>query len=409
MTPTAHNTTPKAPPRTARTLILLDVDGVLVHPLGYKEALRATVDHFATQMGQPSVGLSYDEIAVFEACGLTNEWDSVAMCVSELLLAALATRPDLRRETLQTTFDAIRAADLRLPRPDFAAAARAIAHAQADSVHPARVHLQLLAERTDPANLPLLEALLGNVYDVLGAPTTRVFQAHTLGSERFAATYGQAAPLTLESYLAQRDRPLLSAESRARLLAWATRPENGAVVYTARPSLPPADLPAHLSAGAPPSGYAPEAELAVELLGVARELPLIGQGRVGWLAWHNKRDTAHYIKPSPVQALAALGAAVSGSETEALLAAATLAEEGRLTGPLTALRERMLRVIVFEDSTGGIRATQRAAELLRQAGVDVHFEAVGVSPHADKRAALAELTPHVLDEINAGLARVLNN
>jgi len=110
-----------------------------------------------------------------------------------------------------------------------------------------------------------------------------------------------------------------------------------------------------------------------------------------------------------VQALAALGAAVSGSETEALLAAATLAEEGRLTGPLTALRESALRVVVFEDSAGGIRATQRATELLRGAGVDVRFEAVGVSPHADKRAALAELTPHVLDEVNAGLARVLNN
>ena len=409
MTPTAHNTTPRTLPRTTRTLLLLDVDGVLVHPVGYKEALRATVDYFAAQMGQPSVRLSYDEIAVFEACGLTNEWDSVAMCVSELLLAALERRPELRRETLHATFAAIRAAGLRLPRPDFTAPARAIARAQADSVHPARVHLQLLAERTSSAHLPLLEALLGNVYDVLGAPTTRVFQAHTLGSERFAATYGQAAPLTLESYLAQRDRPLLSAESRARLLDWAAAAENGAVVYTARPSLPPADLPAHMSAGAPPSGYAPEAELAVELLGVAHELPLIGQGRVGWLAWYKKRDTAHYIKPSPVQALAALGAAVSGSETEALLAAAALVEEGRLTGPLSALRERALRVVVFEDSTGGIRATQRAAELLRRAGVDVSFEAVGVSPHADKRAALAEWTPHVLDEINAGLARVLNN
>ncbi len=406
MTPIVHNTTPKVP---ARTLILLDVDGVLVHPLGYKEALRATVDHFAAQMGQPAPRVTYDEIAVFEACGLTNEWDSVAMCVSELLLSALTLRPDLRRETLQATFEAIRAADLRLPRPHFAAAARAIARAQTDSVHPARVHLQLLSQRTDPANLPLLETLLGNVYDVLGAPTTRVFQAHTLGSERFATTYGHPAPLTLESYLAQRDRPLLSAESRARLLSWAARPENGAVVYTARPSLPPADLPAHLSAGAPPSGYAPEAELAAELLNVARELPLIGQGRVGWLAWHKKRDTAHYIKPSPVQALAALGAALSGSETEALLAAATLAEEGRLSGPLAELRGQALRVVVFEDSTGGIRATKRAAELLRGAGVQVHFEAVGVSPHADKRAALAELTPHVLDEINVGLARVLSN
>ena len=215
MTPTAHLTTPKALSRTARTLILLDVDGVLVHPVGYKDALRATVDYFAAQMGQPSVRLSYDEIAVFEACGLTNEWDSVAMCVSELLLAALNAQPDLRRDTLPATFAAIRTEGVRLPRPDFTTPARAIARAQTDSVHPARIHLQLLRARTPAVNLPLLETLLGNVYDVLGAPTTRIFQVHTLGSERFAATYGAPSPLSLESYLAQRDRPLLSAESRA--------------------------------------------------------------------------------------------------------------------------------------------------------------------------------------------------
>lgn len=78
-----------------RTLLLLDVDGVLVHPLGYRDALRATVDHFAGRMGQTVVDITDDEIAVFEACGITNEWDSGAICVSALLLAVLGQQPDL--------------------------------------------------------------------------------------------------------------------------------------------------------------------------------------------------------------------------------------------------------------------------------------------------------------------------
>ncbi|MCD4684885.1 MAG: hypothetical protein K8S97_02990, partial [Anaerolineae bacterium] len=199
------------------TLLLLDVDGVLVQPVGYKDALRATVDFFAAQMGQPSLALTYDEIAVFESCGLTNEWDSGAVCISALLLAALEQRPDLRRDTFDDTLAAIQAAGLTLARPDFVAAARSIAAAGQDGYYPALVYLDLLAVRTDSAVVPLLHVLLTDVYDVLATPTTRVFQIYTLGSDRFAETYGATASFESESYLVTRDKPLLSAESRDRL------------------------------------------------------------------------------------------------------------------------------------------------------------------------------------------------
>ncbi|HVO69137.1 MAG TPA: hypothetical protein VMT24_03770 [Aggregatilineaceae bacterium] len=386
-----------------RTLMLFDVDGVLVHPIGYKAALRALVDYFAMQMGQPAMGPRDDEIAVFEASGLTNEWDSGAMCVSALLLAALEARPDLRRVTLEDTLAAIRGSGVQLPRPDFTGAAREIAHHHPDGHLPAVHYLALLTARTDPANL-LLRALLGDVYNVMGTPTTRVFQTYTLGSERFAATYGQPAPFESNSYLTDYDVPLLTGENRECLLRWSHIPGHGAAIFTARPSLPPADLPAGDPSGDPPTGYAPEAELAVELIGLAGKVPLIAQGRVGWLAWRNGRGAAEYIKPSPVQALASIGAAASGSETEALQAAAALVEHGELVGPLAALADQRTRVIVFEDAAGGIRAAQRAVELLQRAGLDITLEGVGVSPQADKRAALAQVADHVVDEINAGLA-----
>jgi hypothetical protein len=324
-------------------------------------------------------------------------------------LAALEQRPDLGRRTLEDTFTAVRAARLVLARPDFVRVAREIHHQHTDGHYPAACYLDMLSARANGDHLSLLRALLGNVYDVLNTPTTRAFQTHTLGSGRFAAAYGQPAPFESESYLTRYDVPLLSETNRERLMDWQRDPDHGAAVFTARPSLLPADLtgtPVTVPTGAQAAGYAPEAELAAELLGWAGKVPLIGQGRVSWLASCHGRGVADYIKPSPVQGLAAIGAAASGTETDSLNAAAALHEHGDLVGPLAALRDGSTRVIVFEDSTGGIRATRHAVERLADAGLDVTFEAVGVSPNPDKRAALDKSAGHVVDDINAGLAIV---
>ena len=390
-----------------RTLLLFDVDGVLLHPVGYKVAMRATVDRFAAQMGQSAMGPSDDEIAVFEACGFSNEWDSVAVCVSAMLLAAFHQQPDLLRPTLAEAFAAVQAAKMALPRPDFTGIARAVHQHNGDGYFPSRHYLDMLRLNDDYG--ALLRALLEDVYDVIGTPTTRTFQTYALGSARFAETYGQPAPFESESYLIKHDRALLSEANRVRLLDWRRESGHGAAIFTARPSLPPADLadaPATIPTGSQAAGYSPEAELAAELLGLVGQLPLIGQGRVSWLATRFGRGAADYVKPSPVQGLAAIGAAAFGSEADALNAAAELYEHGTLTGPLAALREGAVRVLVFEDSTGGIRATRQAAERLAQAGLDIIFEAVGVSPHPDKRAALAGVADRVVDNINEGLSWV---
>ncbi|WP_162909184.1 hypothetical protein [Aggregatilinea lenta] len=387
-------------PTPARTCLLLDVDGVLLHAAGYKVALRDTVNRFAAQMGLPALGPDDDEIALFEACGITNEWDSGAMCLSALVAAALADAPHLRRATFEQTLAAVAAAQVTLTRPDFRHAARSIRERLTDGLHPAAIYLALLGEQLSAEDLPLFSALLADVHSI-DTPTTRVFQTHTLGSERFAETYGFPAAFESPSYLKVYDVPLLSDASRARLLDWHAQPGHGAVVFTARPSLPPVDLPDR-----PTLGYPPEGELAMELLGVDGNLILMGQGRVKWLAEQNGRETTAYIKPSPVQALAAIGAAVSGEEHASLCAAADFAERGLIGGPLALLREGHTRVIVCEDAINGIRAAQGAVDRLQAAGLDVTFEAVGISPHPDKRAALAGVADRVVDDINAALAGI---
>ena len=52
----------------------------------------------------------------------------------------------------------------------------------------------------------------------------------------------------------------------------------------------------------------------------------------------------------------------------------------------------------------GIRATLSAVRLLREAGLDIRARTIGVSPHPDKRAAMAAIAEHVVDDVNEGLA-----
>jgi hypothetical protein len=245
----------------------------------------------------------------------------------------------------------------------------------------------------------LFGELFGNIYDV-HTPTTFIFQHYTLGGERFAQTYGLPAAFGTESALVTHDRPLLDAARREKLAVWHRAEGQGMVIFTARPSLPPADLPDAERAALNPLTYPPEGDLAAELLGMAGEVPLISGGRMTWLAEQHDQPPGFYIKPSPVQAIAAIAAAASGKERAALLAAAEFFHEGAVTGPLAALSERPVRVVVFEDSSTGIDAARAAIDLLREGGLDVAFEAIGIAPEQSKQEALRRLADRVVEDVN---------
>lgn len=51
------------------SVILFDVDGVLLHAQGYKEALRDATRYFASLMGLDHIVVSDDLIADFESFG----------------------------------------------------------------------------------------------------------------------------------------------------------------------------------------------------------------------------------------------------------------------------------------------------------------------------------------------------
>jgi hypothetical protein len=381
-------------------IFLFDVDGVLIHALGYRVALKRAVEHFATRMGMGDMAPTHAEIDTFEANGVTSEWDSAPMCVGHLLLGLARQHPDALRADLLSTLEAAQVAGVSIERPDYTAAAGRVGAAVGDE-RPSLTALRLL--RAEAAGLSdgtaralgsLLDTLLADT-NVVEAPCTRVFQHYTLGDAGFARTYGQPADFGTPSLLRELDHPLLELSVRARLEAARAGGDLHGAVYTARPSLPPADAPSF------PHDYAPEAEIALELVGMG-DWPLMGFGRVRWLAErHGKRRDA-YVKPSPVQALAAIGAAASGREAVSVEGGRALFEDSQLSGPLAALPPR-LTITVFEDTASGVRAVMRAGDVLHAQGLEVTVRAVGVAPDGPKREALAPLADALVYDVNAGV------
>ncbi len=397
-------------------LFLFDVDGVLVEARGYVKALQDTVAHFAGEMRLGDGAPTQEEIRAFEANGLTSEWDSGGMCVMALLLARLDQGSGL---DLPADWSGALAALAAQPsggafqRPDFAALAdRVGARIRAGTSSTEAVRAVLADEARalpawgcyQPALGVLFEALLGHTHDFYRAPVTRHFQHLVLGSRAVTETYGVPPDFESSAYLSRYDRPLLAPAVGARLRACLAAGRARGVVYTLRPSLPPAD------ADSDTSGYSPEAEMARSLVDL-EGLPLVGQGRMRWLARQTgePEPLSRLVKPSPVQALAAVGAAGwerEPREAAALEAALRLYRRGRLEPPLAGLGPSTVHV--FEDSLGGLRAVERGVERLRAAGADVRWQPYGVAPPGGvKAAALAAQSLPVYASVNEAILTAL--
>jgi hypothetical protein len=373
---------------------LFDLDGVLIYPGGYRAALKATVNYFARAMGLGDYDLADSTIETFEACGITSEWDSSPICVAVLLADVWRADPALR---LPADFDAalsvVRSHAPQRPAPDLIGWAHRIAQAMSGTEsYPSDAALELLLD--DVRRLPerngrlseletLLGVLLRRNRDLRHSPTMRVFQHYTLGSQTYASYYGLPPAFETPSLLHDLDRPGLEPHSRDLILQLASAGAVHPVIYTARPC-----QPRTLSGRV--EDYAPEAEIALDLVGL-EDLPLAAYGHLNWLAAQRHRRPDYFVKPSPVHALAAVAMAVGGSEREALEAASALVEEGRLASPLRDLGGQHLEIHVFEDSARGIRGVREAALQLEQAGVRADVRAWGIADNLEKRQSLEAL------------------
>ncbi len=388
-------------------ILLFDVDGALIEDGGYYAALVKTLDYFNYLMGAGPIVFDSAARDQFHARGYVNEWDLCPLCAGILIIETLARHPDLQLqpapfEEFMQQFRIVTAP----PLTDVAAPyLEQISRTPGKPVERAREVLRhalsqlTLPENTRAATDSLLREMFTQTHDVDRAPVTQIFQEFVIGSKRYVESYHLPPRFDVPSVLITEDRSLIAPEAKHKLAEWAQADRARICVYTARPSLPPADDPDRISH----VGYSPEAELGMQLLQM--DYPLIATGRVQWLAAKVNVPFESVTKPAPIQALAAIGAAIAHQEANSLLAAYALASRGELIGPLGALRpvRSGIHVWIVEDGILGMQATHGAIDLLKRSGVPVQAHAIGIAAGGPKAGALAPLSEIVLPDVNSAV------
>ena len=348
-------------------IILLDIDGVLVQPFGYRAALRATVQHFIGF----DLEMEEDVLTDLEKRGITSEWDMVPLIIASYWNSILIQQP------MQHLPDDVSAAAREIHRQRKVDTSIELSVPEFDLVvgqYPAQTAYEARLFSSIPE--PLRKNLLTGTRNIHVSHSMRTFQHFTLGSKYFTETYNLQADFETESFLLEHDRSNLNED----ILSALQGDRNKLVAFTARPSCPPREIKDSLF------GYAPEAELALELVGL-KDIPLIAFGKLEYIAGQHGLDPATLIKPSPFQALAATLAAWTDDEMSALKAVYDYQNTGVLNGRFAALLGSF-ELIVVEDTMGGICSACEAGKILRQSGFDVSVHAFGLTNGNVAKAAV---------------------
>ncbi len=133
--------------------------------------------------------------------------------------------------------------------------------------------------------------------------------------------------------------------------------------------------------------------------------PLIATGRVQWLAAKVNVPFESVTKPAPIQALAAIGAALHARRSELAVGGARARGARRIDRAVGMHPERSAstHVWIVEDGILGLQATHGAIDLLKHSGLDIHAHAIGIAAGGPKAEALAPLSEIVLPDVNAAI------
>jgi hypothetical protein len=394
------------------TVVLFDVDGVLIEPGGYRYAMRDAMRHFLQHLGQPHWQPDASFVEQFESHMLTSEWDMLPLTLCHFLDHALQfVQPTQPWQTLaDAAADIAQHPAMPVPTQLFAVIDQIGAIVNGRSGNPS---LWIYESRTQ-ADFPfqrlrthaVLTSLLAHTRDIQRSETMRIFQQHIIGSENFRTYYHTEPELDLPNYLTLYDTVPMKAEVFQALQKKIDSHELFVSIYTARPSMPPA--------GISPNGdgaYSPEAEQAAALL-PWRGVYLSAYGKVYWLAQQTSFHPEELLKPSPAQALSAIAYHFTGNEAHALQWAADVLQTANDNTLTSTYAKRIslpadLTLHVFEDSPNGFSGGIQAAGLLRAMGIEVDLHLWGISANPVKQTALRAQGGQVFSDVNQAVQQAL--
>ena len=358
-------------------ILLFDMDGVLLKPLGYHRALKETVRLAGISSGYGEVQLADEQIAQFEALGISSEWHSSALSMAVMVLAKHKGQDRGNGNSRSFRLDLEELFEALAARP---VGGMVIEHGVAA--------IEELATR---ANVPasLVRRLVTHSESIQHSATLNWFQELILGSALYERIYHKEGQLQTESYLELYDERLLSQPLAEGIIGWVAKPGHGAGIMTNRPS-----------SGPPGFEIGPDAGIGAGLVGLD-VLPVIGLGESSWLAAQTGREVRQVTKPAREHALVAILAA-SGWPLEQSLQFVGRGPTGWKASALQHLQES--KITVFEDTPGGIISVQVAGETLNELGLRVEVRKIGIAEDGAKRSALAAQCAVVYPEINQALA-----
>jgi len=360
-------------------ILIFDMDGVLLKPFGYHRALKETVRLAGISTGFGEVLLADEQIAKFEALGISSEWHSSALCMAVM---ALEKQKGITREEDQTQPIILDLEDLFVAISDRPMQDPALSRGLAAIE-------RLAAKANVPADLVCW--LVAQSESIQRSPTINWFQELVLGSESYTSTYQKRPQFETESYLKLYDERLLNEPQTERVLRWTDKPDHGAAIMTRRPS-----------SGLPGFATAPDANMGAALVGL-ENLPIVGYGEICWLAAQTGREVIDLYKPAWEHALAAILAA-SGWSLERSLAYVGKSLSEWEVSDFHGLYGST--IIVFEDTPGGMIAVQEAGDLLNSIGLQVKVQKVGVADEGSKQSTLFAQGATVYPNINKALEKL---
>ena len=394
----------------AKTVVLFDLDGVLIKSGGYRAAFRAATNYFLGKMGLSSdIGPKEHDLVVFESYGVTAEWDMLPISLAIIFEHCYRLfNENIELFTINQALDWVASHRPIDTSVDYESAINNLAPYFWSTSMPAESVLLACQDRHGDQlfpllfRLPLLAQMLSNTRSVTDCMTTLILQNFQLGDEIFERAFRIPAEVKTRSLLQMNDRPLLTETNRLELQSLFDQKRIYLAYLTLRPSYPPRELDLELT------GYSPEAELAIEKMDLVN-VPLMAYGRMQYLAGQLNVTTASLVKPYPYQALAGIMAALDGHELPAL----------QWTGKIyrmmqqTAVGEKMnssdlteigllddLDIHIFEDMPVGIQSTRKAAELLTAFGINVRLTAWGIAYDQLMEAVLNAQGAQVYSDIN---------
>ena len=396
-----------------KKFLILDIDGVLLEPHGYRAGCIDTVNDFLSKLGQPFLSIDKTIPEALEAAGITAEWDMIP-----LILAAFVNW------YYQLFPQPSSCSDFPVPLGN-------------EIIKDNQVFYQMLLEKIldyqhmlDPNQTPII-----SIYHFLSCnegkglerlwklPIRDRFFVDTLnpwkcqffaqlmnrllGADKFETFYGLKPLVNCDSYLETMDRLLISEHYRS-LLPKITEKSFFPAVMTYRPTrLPSAN-------GNKDSKYfvnTPEGECAMNLLSWSDgDVPMIGAGSLCFIEEKYNLRREYYVKPHPFHALASIMISLCKDEIQALETARSLCEldpeKDDIPTGLWIKPGESIKIMVFEDSVSGINSVKNAAAILNKWGIHTQPILCGIRSTKAKDALLKETGADLYANINEALDSV---